>query len=233
MSHDRGFIGPDGRSNVPLGVVDTSLGAEDAKLSEIAAKKLEAFMKGLDAETVKAKYKLEVVFTKRSTMTPFFGLVSAFSNGGFNHGGGDECIYFCTAKIEKDGNTRTCSGPLDLRFVGGRIAICPKCKQATPPQDLAGQIGYRATLQDWGKIIYRIWMQLEGDADIRMGLLGSGGSLRDKTGDVLNRTSLSAGDKLDVTREKREWANYPLRNIIKDTSAGANLEKRISAFLGS
>lgn len=231
MSFDRGFIGPDGRSNVPMGVVDTSLGADDARLSEVAAKKLEAFMKNLDAETIKAKYKLEVVFTKRSMFEPFFGIVSAFSNGGFNHGGGDECIYFCTAKIEKNGNTRTCSGPIDLRFIGGKIAICPKCKQTTPPGELAGQVGYKATLQNWGTIIYRIWMQLECDADIRMGLLGGG--IRQKTDDVLNKTSLSAGDKLDMTREKREWANYPLRNIIKDTSAGANLEKRISAFLGS
>ncbi len=232
MTRQNGFVNIDGSSAVPDGIVDTSLGAESAVLSEAAQNRLDAFMKGMSTETIKAKYKLEVVFTERSIFKPFFGMVSAFTNGGFAHGGGDEAIYFCPVLVERDGQTRTCSEPLDLRWLGKEIAICPKCKNTPSPKDLVGQIGYKATITDWGKIIARIWSALDGDADIRMGVFSSG-SIRGRTEDILNKVSHSAGDKLDMTRGKREWACYPLRNIIKDTSAGADLEKRISAFLGS
>lgn len=226
-----GLVGADGRSAVPVGIVDHAEGAEDAVVSEEVQKRLNQLFNESGLDSIKAKYKLELAINEeRSTIKPYTGMVTAWSNGGFANGGGDESIYFCPMKVDKNGVSKTCSSPIDLRFIGKHAAICPTCRQAVKPKELCGQVGFKLTTQNWAATITRMWLSLEGNADIRLGVMTGG--LRARTDDVLKNASLTAGDKLDGTRGKRRWAAYPLKNIIKDTAAGADLQKRIEAFLG-
>lgn len=226
----RGLVGPDGKSVLPAGVVDSSEGAESVVISEEIQRRLDQIYKEEELDKVKAKYKLELAINdERSTIKPYWGLVTAWTNGGFRHGGGDEAIHFCPVLVEKNGQTRTCSAPIDLKWIGKAAAICPTCRNAIKPADLCGQVGFRATTQNWAIIMTKMWASLGGDADIRLGVMR--GKIRARTDDILQKVSLGAGDKLDDLRLKREWAIYPLKNIIKDTAAGADLTKRVYAFL--
>lgn len=227
----RGFVGPDGQSVLPEGIVDSSLGAEDIQLDLEIQQRLDAILSGELAEDEKAQYKLEVAFTEeRSMHHPFMGVISMWSNGGYAHGGGDEAVYFCTAKIDKDGESKMCGHPLDLKWIHKTAAICPSCRNVVDPKDLAGQIGAKLTVQNWATLITKTWLQLGSNADIRIGMLR--GDLR-RTTEKEQETSRFGGEKLMKVRLEREWAIYPLRNIIRDTAAGASLTGRIRAFLSA
>jgi hypothetical protein len=228
-----GLVGPDGKSALPAGIVDHAEGADDVAVSEEVQKRLDQIFKDGNLDNLKARYKLELCVhaDARSTIKPYFGIVTAWTNGGFNSGGGDEVVYFCPVILDKDGQSRTCSSPIDLKWIGKSAAICPTCRNAFKPDDLCGQVGFRFTTQNWAAVIARMWVGLGGDADIRLGIMR--GRIRERTDDIMMRTSLKAGDKLDELREKREWAIYPLRNIMKDINAGAALQARILHFISS
>lgn len=227
-----GLVGPDGRSIVPEGVSDTAAAGEGLVLDD----KLEAKLKGMFDELVeggetglRAKFKLEVAFSeKRSMHNPFTGIVTAWTNGGFLHGGGDEVVYFCGHAIDKpDGGTRTCATPLSLMFVGKRIAVCPSCKRPSKPEDLVGQVVAKLPMQLWVNLLVRMFGYLEHNADFRMGTLS--GDLR--VANEIENEKDHGGDEFEKVRSQREWIAYPLKNIIKDTAAGAALSNRIRAFL--
>lgn len=227
----RGLIDSKGRSAVPEGIIDTSEGADKVQLSPEVQARLDKLFAESDLDKVKAKYKLELSCNQRSLWKPYSGIITAWTNGGFAHGGGDEAVYFCPNPVERDGSTKTCSRPLELRWINKKAAVCPHCKSFIKPSDLCGQIGFKLTNQNWAIVLTKIWNILGADADIRLGELH--GTLRKNTEAVLNKSSLSAGDKLDDTRNRREWAVYPLRNLIQDISTGASPEARIRAFLDS
>ena len=231
----QGIVGPDGKSVVAPGLVDTSggLDPEDIQLKEHVEKKLkQIFDDGVNA--VKAQYKLEVAFVDdMSTRKPVRGMMSLWTNGGFGHGGGDEAVYFCPLPIDKNGVQVTCSTVLDLKWVHKEAAICPGCRRALNPKELTGQLFARLTIQNWAGLLARVWRRVNGDADIRRGFLR--GKIRAAHDELLKAKTLAAADRLDEMREERAkgWAVYPLVNILKDTHAGADLEKRIVAFLSS
>lgn len=229
MAHVLGGVRPDGSSVLPAGITDTSEGADDIVLDPEIQRKIDSILGSEINE--KARYKLEVAFTqKRSVHRPYIGVVTAWSNGGYDSGGGDEAVYFCPTPVEKNGQTRTCSSPIDLKWIGKNVAVCPSCNRAVKPVDLAGQIIAKLYARQWAELLVKMWATLGCDADIRMGLLK--GDLRRVTNEELSNKKLG-GDSLRAVRSTREWAIYPLRNILKDTSTGANLATRIYAFLNS
>lgn len=226
-----GQVGADGRSVVPGGLYDMAEIGDSLNDPELEARVAET-LKSMDGDfdSLKAKYKLEIAFSNsRSLLQPFAGLVSAWSNGGFLHGGGDEAIYFCPAKINRSGVTQTCGSPITIQFVSGRFAVCEKCKQATDPKRLVGQFFARLSIQSWATLISRMFRALECNADIRIGVMP--GDLRVATEQEAARDL--RGDKLDGLRGNREWVAYPLSRIVKDTSNGAELQGRIRAFLSA
>jgi hypothetical protein len=219
----------DGQEMLPEGVSDLVELGNATKLDDALEEQLQSLF-GTELRTGEdqAKFKLEVVFAEsRSRMKPFAGIVFAWTNGGFAHGGGDEVVYFCSGKVEKEGRLRSCNAPIDLNFISRQHAICPACRSAVDPKTLTGQVLAKLTSQSWAQLIVRMFMLLEANADIRMGMMP--GDLRraseieqdqDRHGDVLNRV-----------RHQRHWVRYPLVDIIKDTSNGSSLYKRIRVFL--
>jgi hypothetical protein len=219
-----GAIGSDGRSVLPPGVIDHA-SQQHTYTPEQEAKAIELFS-GLGFDTIKAKYKLEVMFVDdRSVHKPFGGVVSAWTNGGYFNGGGDETVYFCP--IEHSPGV-FCSAPITGAFLGGSVAICEKCRRPSVPRNLVGQFFARLPFQHWASTLTNMFRLLGSDADLRVGLM---------TGDIMGSAALAMGrgdgDALTKLRTERKWVVYPLASIIKDTSTGSEVEARIRAFLSA
>jgi len=226
----RGQVDASGKSAVPGGLYDMAeLGAalHDPELDAKIAETMKSLDKDFDG--LKAKYKLEIAFEKRSMFQPFAGLVSAWTNGGFLNGGGDEALYFCPSKIDNKGVTMTCGAPIKVAFVSRSYAVCEKCRQATDPKKLVGQFFARLPMQHWATLITKMFRGLECSVDIRLGLMP--GDLRVAT--EAEQAKELRGDKLGIVRQNREWVVYSLDRIVRDTASGADLQRRIRSFLSA
>lgn len=228
-----GLVGPDGRSALPEGIVDTSEGAESLRLDQALEEKLNDVFKSAveDLDNVRARFKLELVFVEgRSAYRAYPGLVVAWTNGGFANGGGDESIMFCGNEIEaKGGGTKQCCAPIDPKLVSRGVAVCASCQRASNPKKLQGQRFARLYTQQWVDLLVQYFVLLGCNADIRIGIMR--GELRKASGLELERNH--GGEKLRAVRDSREWIIYPLGNIIKDTASGSSLQKCFRAFLSA
>lgn len=224
-----GYVNSKGESAVPEGIRDLAAGAELVAVDKEVQAKLEELAADLANTSVKAKYKLEVTFGEdRSMHRPIAGLVSAWTNGGFMHGGGDEAVYFCPHEIDEGGGKKHfCGSPIDLRLVGRHVAVCPTCKQPINPKELAGQVFFRLTMQGWAEVLTRVFHKLECNADLRIQHLR--GDLRRATEEEAERDR--GGERLAKVRAQYGAVAYPLKNIIKDTSTGSTIQARFRAFL--
>lgn len=229
-----GQVKADGLSVVPGDLYDmVELGQDlvlDPKIEEQLQELYEREETGAN-QKLKATYKLELVVNSqgRSMHKPFAGFLMAWTNGGFAHGGGDEVVYFCAQKTEKNGEEKTCGAPLDLKWVSKKVVVCPKCRQACEPEELCGQIFARLPMQHWASLVLKCFEALNFDADIRMKTMK--GDLRVATAKEQER--FRGGDLLREVRSQQEWVIYPLQNIMKDTAAGADLYTRIRSFLAA
>ncbi len=223
MQHP-GMIGADGRSILPPGIVDFS--EQKHSYTPEQEERIAALMSGLGVDQVKAKYKLEVMFTEpRSFHKPFMGVVSAWSNGGHFNGGGDEAVYFCPTETSPG---KFCSAPVSIKFISGRDAVCERCRQAHKAMDLVGQFPARLPFQFWAKTLTAMFRILGGDADLRIGIMS--GDIRRAT---LEKASFDRGEALTKLRTERKWVVYPLASLIRDTSTGSDVESRIRAFISA
>ena len=226
-----GLVGPDGRSALPEGVIDPE--CEDLAMDpEVEEKLSELFRNAVGGDDeLKARYKLDVIFQReRSAHRAYPGMIVAWTNGSFSHGGGDEAVYFCTSRVEaKDGGERTCLAPIDLKLISGRVAVCPSCRTAVRPQELQGQRFARLHTQQWAELITKYFQLLECSADIRIGVFAS--DLRRVSNEELERDR--GGERLYRARNNRTYVIYPLSAIVRDTTAGADMQDRIKAFLSA
>lgn len=222
-----GFTSKTGESALPegLGLFDMTQGADDVRLSPQVEEALHQMYLEEGLENVHAKYKLEVMFThERSAHRAYPGIVSVLSNGGALHGGGDEAVYLCPARLE---GGRGCNSPMDLKFLGKRVAVCPACHAVHEPKNLTGQVFARLTHQNWAVLLLRIFQILNGDADIRIGVVKA--DMRESAIAAIHRRI--HGDRVDKIRREREWVIYPLESIVRDLSTGGDIFTRIRAFL--
>ncbi len=231
MKQNPGMVDAEGRSSVPEDIYDMAeLGRKlvDPDLDESITRTLRELDSSFDE--MKARYKLEVAFSARSIHKPFSGLVTAWTNGGFANGGGDESVYFCPAKLDaKNGGYRRCRAPISYALISRNIAVCERCKSSHHPKKLAGQVFAKLTNQYWAVLLTTLFRDLSCNADIRIGTMP--GDLQQAT--LIEQERDKGGELMDGVRHKRRWVIYPLKNIIKDTSNGAELQGRIRAFLQS
>lgn len=218
-------VGADGASAVPEGIYDMSDPSLFSEMAEEAEAKLEAMLRQQLSETAPAKYKLELLFSKRHRDQPYYGLVTYFKNGGFAQGGGDEAIYLCSRPL---GEGKYCTGIVEIgMIVNKRAALCPKCKQTSHPKNLAGQVGYKLTTQGWVKVLLRAYHVLEAHADITMwhyphDVISAAMEAQEKQ---------VGGDKVLALRAERRLVIYTRARILEDLAAGSSLESRFRAFL--
>jgi hypothetical protein len=201
----------------------------------------------------KARYKIEILFgDKRTPLGQPNGnaaVICIYESGRRLHGGGDELVYWCDirdigagAVLEFDpdrlkkrsGPSLGCGAPItadhiahasiptkDGEVASVKRAICPHCKMAWDASQLTGQIYGRWTTKNLAKKLTQLWRKTGGDADIY---------LKYHYTDIRYKAMESAHGT-ETARNLRGAVIYPLQNIIKDTSGGADVEGRFYVFL--
>ncbi len=201
---------------------------QDLKLApELEAKLAEDMKKILPTED-RAKFLLEIMFhDERSMHHPFSGLLMAWSNGGFAHGGGDEKVYFCPQKVERDGHTKICAAPMPPALIKHDIGICLACRQPSESKKFVGEVFFKLPMQHWVTVLTRYYARLDSNCDVKISIMQ--GDLRKAAAAEQEREH--RGEKLEKIRRPRQAVRYSLKSIIRDTSAGATLESAFKAFL--
>lgn len=173
----------------------------------------------------KGKYKLELFFTAaRSMNKPTPGVISFWESGSKLHGGGDCKIYICPGKFRRINN---CDGFIPDSGNASGVLFCPKCGTTWKGDDVIGEHIARLTMRQWAEVLHTYFVRLEMNADVYV--KHSKDDIR--TVAMLEQAKDKGGEVLNKTRSKRALVIYPLKNIIKDTSAGASLLTRFQALL--
>lgn len=193
---------------------------------EALARRIAKLRDLLKEPEIQARYKIELRFGKKRSihsLTP--GMVSFWHSGTKFHGGGDDKMYLCPGeRLVKNG----CERPLpDVSVAMGHV-VCPYCGNIWKGEQVIGELAYNLPMQRWAAVLYNLYVRCDHNADLV--LKHTGDDIRSV---ALQKASAKRAAQLDVMRGKRARALhvYPLRNIIKDTSAGSDLYKRIYAFL--
>lgn len=199
-----------------------------AELTEETKAEVDRRAKLLDKELIeeqRAKFKLEVLFGKDySSFKPSAGAISFWANGRQFHGGGDCKMYICPGK---NLGRSDCQHFIPDSSQGYGFLVCPKCLTLWQPDQVIGEVLARLSIQSWANVLLKFFLRLEMNADIYVKYHPE--SLRNAA--LVEQEQDKGGELLGNARRKRVPFIYPLRNIIKDTSAGASLHGRILAFL--
>lgn len=182
------------------------------------------------AAEVRAKYKIEIRYvtenrggTKhgRTTHGPNLVGVMIWESGKRFHGGGDDKMYWC--KDNRQDHDEGCWAPITSDHIRGGIAVCPNCNQAINANLLTDIRIFRSSTQALASAIETIFRQLGSNADIYCKY--------DK--DDIRFQNMVKERGWETANRLRGCHIYTLKAIIKDTSNGADLNKRIFAFLTS
>jgi hypothetical protein len=185
----------------------------------------------------KAKYKIEVHFGKgRTTSGPNVGAISVYESGNRLDGEGDELMYICSERDK--GLALNAPGVKDRAVVKGTdgcgsfipggllktgFACCPECENVVVAENLTSVVLFNLTTELLAEKMVRWFNNLEFNADVY---------LKYHPTDI-RYSALTDAYGLDKGRMLRGLTIYPLKNIIKDTSAGSPLKSRFIALLSS
>lgn len=199
---------------------------------EAAIKQKMAAVDKLFADQVKAKYRLEIQFSEaRSVWKPFAGVMYFLLNGNRFHGGGDSKVYLCADTACYGVIDPTEHSVVNLDEDPEQIkpvkVVCPKCRKVFLATELWGERCLNLVPTDWAKAVLLNFGYLGNNADVSLTFHHK--ELQSRTFSDLSKNA--GGDILNESRRWREKAVYPLRNIIKDTSNGADLYDRFLAFI--
>lgn len=197
-------------------------------------------------EEVKARYKIEVHFGKDrsiSAIKPSTGAILIWESGKEFHGGGDDKMYWC--------GWDDCNKPIRSSAMAEFHLVCPHCQrenfldplskkqhvdevkrrgqpvrsfQAMPC--IVGEKLFKLAPKKLAALLAKTWYDLDCDADIYAKYHPLDIRRRPETHGIVETI-----DGIQRAREKRSLMIYPLKNILKDTSAGADLEVRLLAFV--
>ncbi len=193
-------------------------------------KKAAALKKLLDDdEKARAKYKLEVHFGKARRVhgvAPTPGSLSFWANGAKFHGGGDEKLYLCHGKSLQ---RSTSTALIHDAYNSGAGAVCPACGTIWRQDDLIGELMFNLPMRKWADVLYTYYRLCEYNCDIYLKFAPS--DIRSTALAQAQKATWAGTQALDNSRARRAKSLYPLRNIIKDISSGADLLGRFYAFL--
>jgi hypothetical protein len=209
-------------------IFDMVAAGKDLKLTPELEAQMAESMKALLPSEDAGKFLLEIVFVEdRSMHRPFSGMLMAWMNGGFAGGGGDEKVYFCPNKVERNGQMKVCAAPMPPKLIKHGIGICLSCRQPSEDKKFIGEVFFKLPMQHWVAVVTRYYARLESNCDLKISVMH--GDLRKVAAEEQAREL--RGEKLESTRRMREAVRYPLKSIIRDTGSGATLESAFKAFL--
>lgn len=213
---------------MPVVRVKPEVAVDDLEITPEDKHTIESRIQLLDKELADqgiAKYKLDLQLASGfSLRAPSAGIVSFWESGRKFHGGGDAKMYLCPGK---ELGISTCEAFIPDTGQGYGLGICPTCGTGWKSKQLIGEIAYRVTPQKWAEILMHWYLKLDLNADIRIKYPPD--DIRSIA--LKEQNKQMKGDLLQPGRRRRAVRIYPLRNIIKDTSAGSDLYARILAFV--
>lgn len=172
-----------------------------------------------------AKYKIEVTFTHcRRLNAPNACGIQVWESGKRFHGGGDQLMFVCTDTTEKDPAKQLgCKNFISADDITRGVAYCRHCQKGIVAEKL-GQIYYMNETP--AKIAVRLvemFRKLGSNADIYLKF--------HKTD--IRYIAMERAKGLETARRLKGMHIYPLKNILRDTIAGADLGQRFKVFLTS
>jgi len=197
---------------------------------------------------LRAKYKIEIIFSRHRSSrlekpSPFMLLI--WESGKRFHGGGDQKMYWC--------GYPDCDMPISSDLFAYMHVICNHCNRelfldpsakrshvdsvkdrGLNPEGIkripyvVGERLANLTPPKLAELLETTWRKLEGDADIYLKY-----SPYEIRYDPKHDSDNKAIDNLNQIRVQRQPLIYPLKNIIKDLHAGADLRKRLLAMITS
>ncbi len=197
----------------------------------------------VEADGVRAGYKIEVHFGPgRSSFKEYPAFVSLWESGKHFHGGGDSLMYWCIdcRLFEKnprgawervlailDGKESQerhgCGHPIPAASMSVGIGCCPNCKKIVDTDFLTNPLPFIGTSQELARLVARYFHVLKDNSDIYC-------KYHPKD---IRYIGMGAEKGLETARKLKGMFIYPLKNILKDVSAGAKLEDRFKAFFNS
>lgn len=223
-----GTVRQDGANSVPY----ADYAAQDGAF-ELTADQREVLEKTAKAHKLltehKPTFQIRTMFKAVSQRQPYLGIVTVWNNAASDGYVGAQMVYFCTKKVEKQGEMRVCSAPIPPALLSNRVAVCPECRQPSAPEELCGQIMGRFTLSGWAQMLSRLFFALGCDADLSV--MMEDGSLHEATDKEHER--VHNGDVLNRVRASRRMVVYSLARIVQDTTNGSGVLARFKAFLSA
>lgn len=175
------------------------------------------------AEQGKAKFKIELLFTKEfSIIKPVPGMLSFWESGAQLHGGGDAIIHFCPGKKLGINN---CDHYIPDPNHGYGFLICPNCGSNWNGDQVYGQVIGRHTSQQWAELICYYYRKLDMNCDV---------VIKYHKNDIRSAArNIRSEDPLITARspQKRLKRIYTLSSLVQDMAAGSQLYDRILAFV--
>lgn len=181
---------------------------------------------------IRARYKIQVTFTQARKSHGNVEVGIEFWESGLKlHGGGDQKMMICKSKRIPDpkdpkggcGNLIPADDIIQAPNIDkagnpiGGLAICRHCKTNWVISEMTDWYYMRAPYKTVAERLVEFFRKLNGNADIFL-------KFHPEDFRVVE-VSKALG------HSKSRKAIYPLKNIIKDTSAGADITRRFHAFL--
>lgn len=172
---------------------------------------------------IKARWKIEITFLHNRQLhgkTPY--ACQIWESGKALNGEGDALAWWCLDG--REGHNDGCRGIIPQDCVQNGIAVCPNCHMTINAGLLCEKTGGNASMQELSVYLADLFRKrLNSNADIYIKF--------HKTDPhylaMLQRKGKATADRL------KGMHIYPLRNIIRDVSAGADLATRFKSFLTS
>lgn len=171
---------------------------------------------------IRAKYKIEITFVAdRKLNGPNKLGISIWESGKRFHGGGDELMYWC--KDNRAGEDGGCWSPISSDYIKGGVAFCKNCQRTVNAELLTNMRIGNVTNQNLAKELVAIFHSLSSNCDLYVKY--------HKTD--IHYIAMEKAHGPNVAARLKGLSIFPLKNILKDTSSGADLGKRFYAFLTS
>lgn len=194
--------------------------AQKSFQKEFAPDKEIASIMGYDG--VRAGYKIEIMFgPKRTPQGPNAVCIQLWESGRRLDGDADDRMYWC--RDVTAGSNLGCGKPIPSGAIHNLVAICPHCQSAIRADKLTGEQFHKITTQNLALKVAQLFQDMKSNADIYCKYDQSD----------IRYQALLREKGFEKARYLRGLFIYPLKNILKDISAGATLESRFRAFFSA
>lgn len=191
---------------------------------DLIRKKVEDHLQVKEDAPVEAKYVVEVFFSSDFSMIkPSAGALSFWERGMLG-GAAETKLYCCPGKELK---FNECVAFIPDTALGFEEVFCSACGQKWKRDQLYGEILGRHSLKEWATLVTKYFQRLKLDTDLRVKYP----SVDIRKVSREEEEKKLRGSLLTPARASRVVRTHSLHDIIRQTSAGADLHSCILSCL--